>query len=578
MSAKKLNSKAELTQDKESSDIPPQPVAKTICLVQLTRIGDVIQVIQTAVRLKETREEIRLAFIGRREFSKPLEFLLKQVFDEIFYLDLSEHINNGKGELAGTVSSLTEFVKEVSALNISALINYSYSRSSAYLCSLITAQHKLGLYYDQNSNIMIHDNWSQFVYSNVLGTSLNPFSLVDLYFRTLGVEPYKEQVPTVREVKNKKIVIHPFASHARKKWKESKWIEIIYKVLKEHPTAEVNIVGSKEEEGLTTQITTAAILAPFSNRLFSHVGKKNIEGVYQLLGESDLFIGHDSMVGHLASLQGIQTLTISLGTVRPVETTPYIAGGYVITPRTKCFPCAPSDECQLYQCHSDITHQYAYSVIDSLLNKEEITHELVANKNVHLHMNSAHLYRTEFSNEGFFNLAPVLNQGMDTDDVLRRVYRVLWCFILSEAQEKTDYPEINQTIHADLLNTLKGLQTLYELAEFGKKYSRYILEEISGKTPDIAKIKEFSAKIDEVDSLKEVVKKSYPSSAPIINYFRLKKGNLSGNNLVEITESSFLTYNECAQCTGAAYELIEGTIAEYKLKNNIKINQKDQSV
>ena len=77
MSAKKLN-------QNEISDIPPETVKKTICLVQLTRIGDVIQVIQTAIRLKETRDDIELAFIGRERFSKPLEFLLKQVFDHIY--------------------------------------------------------------------------------------------------------------------------------------------------------------------------------------------------------------------------------------------------------------------------------------------------------------------------------------------------------------------------------------------------------------------------------------------------------------------------------------------------------------
>ncbi|MBT7608376.1 MAG: glycosyltransferase family 9 protein [Bacteriovoracaceae bacterium] len=571
MSAKKLD-------QNENTETPPNAVKKTICLVQLTRIGDVIQVLQAANRLKETRDDIELAFIGRERFSKPLEFLLKQVFDYIYYINLPTILNKGQGSLDTTMLALNDFLEDVNQLKISALINYSYSRSSGYLCSLIHADHRLGVHFDNNSNLLINDNWSQYVYSNVLGTELNPFSLVDLYFKTLGVKPYIEEIPIVRPVENKNIVIHPFASSPRKRWKENKWIEIIYKILKEHPDSNVSIVGSKEDIGPTNIILNSAVLSQFRNRIMSHVGLKNIEEVYHLLGKSDLFIGHDSMVGHLASLQSIQTLTISLGTVRPIETSPYLAGGYVLSPRTNCFPCKPSDSCQIFQCHLDITHQLAFSVINLLLNKQEITEENIYRDNISMHVSSANLYRSDFSKEGLFRLNPIIENRAGINEILAKIYRVNWSFIINDSDETIKQPELNKQTHAELLQTLQGLTSLYELAEFGKKYSKYILEEISSTTPDILKIKDYSAKIDEIDALKDIVKKSHPGTAPIINYYKMKKGNLAGNNLVQLTESSYLVYHECAQCCSIVYELIEQTIAEYKLKNNITLTQNDQSL
>ena len=62
------------------------------------------------------------------------------------------------------------------------------------------------------------------------------------------------------------------------------------------------------------------------------------------------------------------------------------------------------------------------------------------------------------------------------------------------------------------------------------------------------------------------------------NYYKMKKGNLAGHNLVQLTESSYLVYHECSQCCSIVYELIEQIIAEYKIKNNMKLTGANQSL
>ena len=122
---------------------------------------------------------------------------------------------------------------------------------------------------------------------------------------------------------------------------------------------------------------------------------------------------------------------------------------------------------------------------------------------------------------------------------------------------------------------MTGLQHLFELSEFGQKYSRYILEEISSSTPSISKIKEYSKKIDEIDQLQALVQKTSPYLAPIIDYFKVRKGNLFGENIVKLTESSYYCFEENAHLASVMYELIQNTIAEYKITTGKTKNRSD---
>ena len=120
-----------------------------------------------------------------------------------------------------------------------------------------------------------------------------------------------------------------------------------------------------------------------------------------------------------------------------------------------------------------------------------------------------------------------------------------------------------------MLHYINGLQYLFELCNFGQKYSRYILEEVSSKIPRLEKIKEYSNKIDEIDELQKLIKHTYPHLSPIIDYLTVQKGNLNGINIIELAEGSFTLYNEASNLISIIHELLEKTVAEHKIKNKI---------
>ncbi len=191
---------------------PPQASRKTFCLVQITRTGDLLQVLQAVQYFRYEHPDIRLILVAREQFYRPVAFLLDTYFDAIHLLDAK---SIAAPTLREAASNLKPFIAKLAAENIDVLANLSYSKSSSYLSSIIPARKKIGPHYDKLGKVLIPDSWSQFVYSNVLTGPHNPFSLVDLYKKVIGVKNKMRPKVQVRQ-RSDRIVIHAFASSAKK--------------------------------------------------------------------------------------------------------------------------------------------------------------------------------------------------------------------------------------------------------------------------------------------------------------------------------------------------------------------------
>lgn len=549
----------------------------TLAIIQLTRFGDLLQTAQAVEELKRNHPGYRVVLIARTQFSKPLDFILKNVFDKTYHLDTRKIFDNS--EVVGVSSALdhlNSFINEIASERIEILINLSFSKSSAYLSSLIKSQHKIGMYFDFNNKLQINDKWSQFVFSTVMRGPLNPYSLVDLFKNIIGLKTHDNAHPATSSSRQNTIIVHPFASIERKSWRSEKWVEIIYRVLKENEHYQIQIVGAKNEILKAQLITDNPILKTFGHRIQNLTGKTTLAELSSELKKAKLFIGHDSMVGHLAAFNHTTSLTISLGSVRPYETTPYQENAYNIAPRTKCFPCFPSDSCSFTQCHHDIPYQIVSSAVKELLEHKEIKPERMKNTISSFHMSSVNFYRARLL-KGQMYLENLIDNHIESTDIFRSLYRVAFSFVISDHEENLPFPKLTNHTHRDLLDALTGIQHLFELSEFGKNYSRFILEEISGPTPSIARIKEYSKKIDEIDQLQVLVQRTSPFLNPIIDYFAVRKANLFGDGLVKLTESSYYAFEECANLCSVLFELIENTISEHKLVSAKTGNRPDAS-
>lgn len=550
--------------------------SKTIAILQLTRQGDIIQSLHVFRSLKEQHPEIRLVLIARERFTAGIQFLIDQSFDRTISLKPLDWVKKDDS-LEKVLKTQDEKLEEINqSESIDVLINLSFSKSSALLSRFLEARYKLGLVADRNGGEVALDNWSQYISASVMTGPLNGFSLVDIYKMIAGVKQAGpvEVSDEIEEVnKEQSIVIHPFASHAKKRWKPQKWSEIIYKVLKENPKLNVHIVGGPKDQEDSQKIVETPSLNNYKEQIYLHAGTASIRDTWNLITASEVFVGHDSMVSHLASLANKTSLTISLGTVRPHETAPYGENNYVLAPKTKCFPCFPTDACETYQCHSDISYHVVASSISTLLKSNKINTEDIEKNISPFHLGSFDFYKTEFSPSGLqrlVNLNP--HSAPQTKVIVQQFLRMSWLYLLEQKEEQLNFYEITPKVAQDLKNVLTGLEHLFDLCEFGKKYSHLILEEVASETVHIGRLKEHSARIDEIDDLSVNLKNAHPYLTPIIDYLALQKATLGGDNLVKLSEASYLTYDKGSLLVKILYDLIDKN-----LKNTEQINRRPES-
>ena len=543
---------------------PKENKSGTFAIIQLSRMENVIQTLQAAMELKKSHPEVRLLLICRESFAKPIEFKLKEAFAYIIYLNFDQLlVHEDIGRLHKVKANLKGLLNKINKFNIDVALNLSCSQISSYLTSLIQSKHKLGFVSNEQNKIILEDHWSQYLYSNTMSGPYGPFNLVDIFKGMLGTH-YNSYTKRHRKLKNKKIIIHPFATQRKKRWPLGKWSEVIYQTLKNHPQISVVVMGGKEDKKEAHCLLENPILKRFQDRVIDIVGTKTIEETYEEFRNASLFIGHDSIGGYLASLFNVQTLTISLGTIHPYETAPYGTSNYNIAPRISCFPCFFEDQCETLPCHQDISYNILSAVIDLLIKDQDVCFEGLKDKVPIIFLDKVDLYRSHIDNDFGMFLINCLHDEGTIIDIFRNFYRVLWSFVLADQELTLPFPELSHKKFCLLENYGIGLNHLIELNKFGRTYSRYIIEEIESKTPDITKIKKYSNKLLEVDQLSMRLKEVYPHLSPLIDYYQVSKANVPGTTIKAMTEFSLIIYHEALGAAEVLLEFITATLKNSK--------------
>lgn len=307
-----------------------------------------------------------------------------------------------------------------------------------------------------------------------------------------------------------------------------------------------------------------------------NVGQNSVEDSFHAIKKSCLFIGHDSLCSHLAAMAGVQTITLAMGTVRPQETFPYLPGAVVVSPKDSCFPCTLQTSCDNHSCHQSISPTIIASLACNVLrhkgsnNIDEIAENILPGQFSNCDVS------TVDSVDFGLTLRPSALNGASLANVIQSTYRILWSFVLNGVEANSSVPVVDKNILDQLKNLTVGLEMFYELNGFGEKFTKYLLDDIAKSKLDSSVLSKHTEKIQEVDQLSFNLGERFPLLAPLIDYYHLRKNQLTEQNLESITRSLCVIYQEAAAVTSAKYELINSII-----NNNgpsSKDPSKDQSV
>lgn len=530
-----------------------------IVIIQLTRIGDLIQTIQATRQFKAENPEARLTLVARKSFAEGILPLIESVFENVILLETKDLFQ--KKTFQSGKTSLHNFIHGVNEEKFDLLINLSFSKSSSYLASLIEAPSKMGIRRNFSAEVVITDKWSQFIYSNVMNGTSSPFQLVDIYRYMLGCKK-NYVLNSENTIKEKSIVLHPFASHKKKRWGMHKWNELIFKLSKELPEYEFHIVGGKEDTAEASRIFHSPSLAQIRDKIKIHAGEKSIIETYGLLASAELFIGHDSMVSHLASETLTPTIVLSLGSVRPHETTPYQENVINIAPKKKCFPCNIETSCELLPCHSNINFQAVSTIAKGLINKEVINHNFLNTKLTPFQLDTLNIYKSEYTDEGL-ELIQISNNYLSTKDVFREYYKIIWQYSFRTSDVQAATPQITKETALELQGYIEGVNYLYELYNFGIQFTNKIIDECEATQPNLELIREHVRKSQEIDKLCNLTKKTYPHLAGIIDFAYTNRANSAGSNIVEISKNNLLSFYDSSNVAAVLSDFIAHSIKPF---------------
>ncbi len=547
---------------------------KKICLIGLQRFGDLVQICRAleGSYFKNLAFSPQLGLICRKSFGEKLGFLLKKHFAQIIYLDTEKIFS--VNSLSDALSELKEFRKQIAAEDYDVMINLSFSRASEYLSALIRVPIKIGPYRDEKNFLCINDSWSRYTLASVLETHYNPFNLVDIFRKIIGFSHASQYCTSSNLFKREDgkigVSIHPFSSQERKTWPSGKWTDLIIQLLKENDEIEISLLGSENERIKSEEMLSGKALERYHGRIKNLVGKFDLKSVFDHLSKENLFIGPDSLIGHLAALAGIRTITLSLGSVRPIETIPYGEGNYCISPKTACFPCIPDRNCSFYQCHLDLPYQVPAQMALILVNGNgEISEEEIESRVSPILLQGLSIKKSFFKGQDL-ELENIRRVSLDFDELIRRSYRIIWSLVLEDIELSYPSEKLREIDIAKLRNTLFPIAQSFELSEFGKKYSNYIIEEL-GKGGDKEKMQVYANRLNEIEKLSESIAATFPALLPLVNFYKVVRSTEKGSSVKVLAENSLLSYSDFGMVLSAMHELLSASLRHSGYQEKIEL-------
>lgn len=527
---------------------------KNILIIQLARSGDLLQTAMAVSMAQMQYPKAKFYLVARENFITPVLEILDKTYEDIITLSSIRNLINEETKLLDIRSHLRDVIKTIDSLEIDAVFNFSFNTPSGYLTSLIKCENKFGPFRNDNNQIIIKDTWSQYIYSNVLGNTVNPFNLVDLFSFTLGVKEFKSVSMPQKFGTN--IIVHPFASNAKKRWNTQKWINTLHHISSEHIDTSIFIVGAKSDEAEALEIANHELLKDRS--IITFINKSSSE-LINLFKECRLFIGHDSLLSHMAAHTHTPSLIISLGSVRPNDTSPYNDFAYNLAPKIGCFPCRLESPCDDFACHEQVDMNVVIDMSKELFKNGMIDDHFMAKFQERSYGDRINILGHERSENGLVQFK--LNHSLpDIKEIFLHFYTVIWQFYLRDISLNVPYSQLEPEDLEVLYHYKNSLMKVKKLYQFASNYSSELCDELKKKDLDKNKLNILMNKLGEIDQMLFTIVRSYPFLSPLVNFFFVKKNNTIGTTPQDMAISSQLTFYEGTHMAAAFLELIDQTL------------------
>jgi ADP-heptose:LPS heptosyltransferase len=548
---------------------------KNVLLVNITRLGDMIQATPTIAGIKLENPDCRITVVVERQFAKICDHIPH--IDAVKPIDLSLIVQALERKGDGVIDAfehLSSFVDELLQEQFDYCLNMSNSAYTALLIKLLEIKRIGGWVSDDEGYRRIESEWAKLFASNVFHHNrvYNTLNLVDVFRASADVElhpnnllmnyPQHEKNYIVDLInkhnfinKGPLIAIQAGASQEKRQW-SPKNFAILMRRLDHELKARIILTGTKSELGLINEITNNYN----SPNILIAAGKTNIPQLAALLDNCQITITGDTGTMHISVANNTPVVAMFLASAYGFETGPYSEGNIVVQPKIICGPCNPNKSCNRPDCHELVSPDLIFELTKLRINHDiyQIDPRLVNHREVTV-------YRTYFDELGFYNMQPLHPIALTTDIIARDAYRLMWLKNLAgyDAVIKPVRTTISLIDDNENINVKDGIEVLIKLV-------KNCLSKVETLKNGILSLNHtagyLTGLIDELSLLDRKVEEYgffYAVLGPIAKMFNFGKENLIGTDPLDLASQMERVYRELLSRTVLFGQMYDQVAAIY---------------
>ncbi len=536
-----------------------------ILIINLTRMGDLLQTTPLMAGLKAKYPESRITLLVNSAFTEVCKGI--PYIDDLMEFDMKGYrlrLMEGKHSLIENYKILDTLVNNINHKEYDLAVNITHSSVSAVLVSLIKAKELRGFTISSEGHRVIKHPWVRYFFNVIPNRDYNPFHIVDMYLKIGDVKPVTrglvfnvseedelkaEQILSNEGVHENDLLIgfHLGASKDDKTWPVSSYAALADMTHRKF-NARILLFGTSGEVSLSSDFDKCAETRPINL-----VGKTGIGELAAVLKKCRLFISNDTGPLHVATSVGTKVIDISMANVHFMETGPYGEGHYVMQADLACSPCGFDVKCNDRVCKSLVTPEKVFEVVNVAMTgtPEEKNFDMTKMKQVQV-------YKSHFKEDGYLDFTPLIQRSLNITELYRMIYRPVMNLKSKKISREIDMlcesicNEISASYTGENLSQCMDilkkdtfvLANLVSLTEKTLHDMRFLVDEIKKDNQDINKIKELWQKIEPRESEIERIGHTHPCFRPLTLLFTYSKEALEGKDLQVLAEKSLCIYKD----------------------------------
>lgn len=339
---------------------------KQVLIVNITRMGDLVQMGALLARLREEWPGVAVDLVVDRQFAAVASML--NGLREIIAYDFHALIDESRACVKDTVVLYREvaaWAKDLSQRRYDRIVNLTFNRPSALLTEYVGAPDIRGARSAWDGGTVIDNPWMAYFTDIHQIRRINRFNLVDVYamggsrpgaFAPLHVAAPAEQTDWARRflsssggLDRRWIAVQAGASDVMKAWRPQHFGMTLARFSKQWDGG-ILFIGSSSEQDTIAHVIRTYQEAGGRSAIKNAAGHTTLAQLVALLADCRLLLTNDTGPMHLAV--GVQTpvIDLSVGHVDFQETGPHGPGHWVMQPDLECAPCGFEQVCSHHTC------------------------------------------------------------------------------------------------------------------------------------------------------------------------------------------------------------------------------------